>query len=162
MWGVVSRLAREHGISRQTIYEIAAAGWQVLTTGLAPGPHGPPGRAMIRVDRNRLARVSVVLTEVGVSQWDIPLCLTELLDTRVSPSWVNAELAKVEPVAARLNQQWCPAVNELLSGDEIYSNGWPNLLVVGNDSSRPLRPSVWNSTWRLGSGGALTRRTKVI
>jgi hypothetical protein len=89
---------------------------------------------MFRVDRNRLVRGSIVLSEVGVSQWDIPLCLKELLDTCVSPSWVNAELAKVEPVAARLNAAWRPAVNELLSGDEIYSNGRPNLLVVGNDS----------------------------
>jgi len=152
LWGVVSRLAREHRLSRQTIYKIAAAGWQVLTTHLAPGPHGPHASGTtIRVDRNRLARGSVVLTEVGVSQWDIPLCLTELLDTRVSPSWVNAELAKVEPVAARLNAQWRPAVSELLSGDEIYSNGWPNLLVVGNDSlfiyALTRQPECDGETW---------------
>ena len=57
------------------------------------------------------------------------MCLSELLDTPVSASWVNAELAKVEPIAAQLNAQWRPAVGEVLSGDEIYSNGWPNLLV---------------------------------
>jgi hypothetical protein len=145
-------LKREHGVSRQTIYKIAAAGRQVLMTHLRPGPHGPhASETTIQVGRHRLARGSVVLTEVGVSQWDIPLCLSELLDTLVSASWVNAELAKVEPIAARLNAQWRPAVGEVLSGDEIYSNGWPNLLVVGNDSlyiyALTRQPECDGETW---------------
>ena len=36
---------------------------------------------MIKVDRNRLVRGSVVLTAVGVSQRDVTICLEELLDT---------------------------------------------------------------------------------
>lgn len=151
-WGTIARLKREHGVSRQTIYKIAAAGRQVLMTHLRPGPHGPHASGVtLQVGRHRLARGSVVLTEVGVSQWDIPLCLSELLDTRVSASWVNAELAKVEPVAAQINAQWRPAVDEVLSGDEIYSNGWPNLLVVGNDSlyiyALTRQPECDGETW---------------
>jgi hypothetical protein len=57
-----------------------------------------------------------------------------MLDTQLSPSWVNGELAKMEQAATAVNERWQPAVDETLSGDEIYSNGVPNLLVVGNDS----------------------------
>jgi len=133
--GTISRLAREHGVSRQTIYQMAAAGRARLTKALTPGRHGPhPPESTVRVDRNRLVRGSVVLTGAGVSQRDIPVCLEELLDTPVSPSWVNARLAQAETSAGTVNHRWHPAIGEGLSGDEIYSNGGPNLLVVGNES----------------------------
>lgn len=133
--GIPIQLAREHGVSRQTIYNIAAAGEWVLSAGLEPGPHGPqPKEKTIWVNRKRLVRGSVVLTDEGVSQRGIEVCLEELLDTRVSPAWVNGELAKIEQAAAQINAQWQPVMKETLSGDEIYSNGSPNLLLVGNDS----------------------------
>jgi hypothetical protein len=145
-------LARKNSVSRQTIYDMAAAGKAVLETHLTPGPHGPqPAEATIRVDRNRLVRGSVVLTEAGVSQRDISVCLAELLDTGVSPSWVNAELAQREAAAAAVNAGWHPTVGEILSGDEIYSNGLPNLMVVGNDSlyiyALTRQPTCDGETW---------------
>jgi hypothetical protein len=134
-WGTVTKLAGKYNISRQTVYDIADVGEQVLFTGLKPGPHGPqPREKVIPVDRNRLTRGVVVLAEAGVSQRDTVNCLVEMLDTRLSPCWVNAELAKVEKAATVVNERWQAAVDETLSGDEIYSNGAPNLLVVGNDS----------------------------
>ncbi len=150
--GTVVRLAQEHGVSRQTIYDIAAAGEQLLAEGLAPGPHGPqPAAQTIPVDRDRLVRSTVVLTEVGVSQRDIAFCLEEMLDTSLSPSWVNATLAQSEEVAATVNGQCQPAVGETLSGDEIYSHGAPNLVVVGNDSlylyALTRQPTCDGETW---------------
>jgi hypothetical protein len=134
-WGTVANFAAEYAISRQTVYNIAAAGERVLIDGLEPGPHGPqPREKTICVDRNRLVRGAVVLTGEGVSQRGVPRCLSEMLDTGLSPSWVNGELAKAEAAAATVNAAWQPAVDETLSGDEIYSNDSPNLLVVGNDS----------------------------
>ena len=151
-WGTVSQLAEEYDISRQTVYEIAAVGKRVLMTGLEPGPHGPqPDEKRVWMDRNRLVRGAVVLTEVGVSQRDVSLCLEELLDTELSPSWVNAELAKMEKAAAMVNGRWQPVVEETLSGDEIYSNGSPNLLLVGNDSlyiyALTRQPTCDGETW---------------
>ena len=64
-----------------------------------------------------------MLTEEGVSQRGIAGCLEELLDTRLSPSWVNRELAKLEAMAAVVNEGWQPAMGETLAGDEIYSMG---------------------------------------
>jgi hypothetical protein len=43
-------------------------------------------------------------------------------------------LVKAEEAATIRNAEWEPTVKETLCGDEIYSNGSPNLLVVGNAS----------------------------
>jgi predicted DNA-binding protein YlxM (UPF0122 family) len=151
-WGKVVELAESYEVSRKTIYDIAGKGQQVLVAGMGPGAHGPSqGEKLIKVDRNRLVRGSVVLTEVGVSQRDVSICLGELLDTKPSPSWVNGELAKVEKAAATVNQTWRPQIEETLSGDEIYANGQPNLLVVGNDSlyiyALSRQPDCDGETW---------------
>jgi hypothetical protein len=151
-WGTVSRLAREYQITRKTIYDIRDAAERLLRRGLEPGPHGPcPAERTIGVDRNRLARGTVVLTGEGVSQRGVAGCLEELLDTRLSPSWVNRELAKLETMAAVVNEGWQPVVGETLAGDEIYSNGQPNLLMVGNDSlyiyALTRQPECDGDTW---------------
>jgi hypothetical protein len=145
-------LAQTYEVSRKTIYDIARKGKQVLVAGLEPGPHGPhQAEKHLKVDCNRLVRGSVVLTEVGVSHRDVSFCLGELLDTAPSPSWVNAKLAQVEAAAAAVNQTWQPHIEETLSGDEIYTNGQPNLVVVGNDSlyiyALSRQPDCDGQTW---------------
>lgn len=105
----------------------------------------------MHVDRDRLVRSAVVLTGAGVSQRDIGNCCEAMLDTSVSAAWVNAELAKVEAVAAQVNLSWKPSNYETLSGDEIYSNGSPNLMVIGNDTlyiyALTRQPSCDGETW---------------
>lgn len=150
--GTASQLAGRYAVSRQTVYKIAAKGWHILRQGLQPGPHGPHwAEKTIRVNANRLRRGSVVLTEVGVSQRDVELCLGELLDTTPSLGWVNGVLSQVEAAAAGINQAWRPQIEETLAGDEIYANGQPNLLVVGNDSlyiyALSRQPDCDGETW---------------
>ena len=119
--GLVTQLSQTYSVSRQTIYNIAATGKALLETHMQPGPHGPcPAQLSVRVDRNRLERSTIVLTEAGVSQRDIGLCLEEMLDTRLSPAWVNAKLSKLEARATEVNASWRPTVTETFSGDEIY------------------------------------------
>lgn len=150
--GTISRLAAQYAISRETVYTLAAQAKRRLLTGMEPEGHGPVVKErVVSVDRNRLARGVVILSEVGVSQRDVSLCLEEQLDTEPSAAWVNAELAKLEEVASRVNSQWQPQVTETLSGDEIYSNGSPNLLLVGNDSlyiyALTRQPDCDGQTW---------------
>jgi hypothetical protein len=145
-------LAQEYEVTRKTIYDIRDTAEQLLQIGLEPGPHGPcPAEQRIQVDRNRLVRGTLVLTQEGVSQRGVSHCLEELLDTRLSASWVNKELAKLERQATLVNEAWQPAVAETLSGDEIYSNGRPNLLVVGNESlyiyALTRQPDCDGDTW---------------
>lgn len=151
-YGLVTRLAEAYRVSRQTIYNITNAAKVLLETGMQPGRHGPsPTERKVRVERNRLVRSVVVLTEVGVSQRDIGYCLEEMLDTHLSAAWVNAELSKRETLAAAVNAKWQPTVTETLSGDEIYSHGSPNLLVVGNTSlyiyALTRQPTCDGETW---------------
>jgi hypothetical protein len=148
----VKQLTESYRVSRQTLYDIAAKGRQVLQQGLQPGPHGPHwANKTIMVDANRLKRGSVVLTEVGVSQRDVAGCLGELLDTQPSLGWVNGVLSQLETAAAEVNQGWQPQIGETLSGDEIYANGQPNLLLVGNASlyiyALSRQPNCDGETW---------------
>lgn len=133
--GTVTKLSRAYEVSRQTIYKISERGRAILLQHMEPKPHGPQVvEKVVKVNRERLARSAVVLTEVGVSQRDLGKCCEALLDTAVSAPWVNAELAKREELAAQVNRSWKPTKVETLSGDEIYSNGSPNLMVVGNET----------------------------
>jgi hypothetical protein len=150
--GTITRLAHEFAVSRQTIYTIAARAEDVLLRGLAPGPHGPqPPAATSALDRHRLLRASVVRTEGGVSQRDVVSCLAEVLDSSVSTGWLHAALTQVEQAAADQNATWHPACDETLAGDELFSNGAPNLLVIGNESlyiyGLTRQPACDGDTW---------------
>ena len=106
-----------------------------LLRSLAVGPHGPLAREQtVWVTKDRLQRSVLRLSEAGVSQRDVAMCVADMLDTRISLGWVNRELRKLEDEAQQVNQTFHPTGGETLSGDEIFSNGAPNLLVVGNES----------------------------
>ena len=65
-WGAISQFAQKYALSRQAVYAIGAQVKRVLLNHLQPGPHGPhPAAPVIRVDRNRLLRSALVLTDVG-------------------------------------------------------------------------------------------------
>jgi hypothetical protein len=133
--GRVQQLAERYKVSRQALYDLAAKGQHILQQEMAAGGHGPAVREQtIRVDKNRLRRGVLTLAENEVSQRGVVVCLAELLDTSVSVGWVNGELARLEREAIKVNDSWQPNGGESLSGDEIFSNGQPNLLVVGNES----------------------------
>jgi hypothetical protein len=151
-YGKVTELARRYQVSRQTLYVIQNKGQAILINGLEPGPHGARIKEkQVQVNRARVERSTVVLTQHGVSQRDIPACLEAMLETRPSASWVNQQLAQREAQAAVINAAWRVNINETLSGDEIYSNGQPNLLVIGNDSlfiyALTRQPSCDGETW---------------
>ncbi len=150
--GTVQDLAEEYNISRQSVNNIERKGREGLSDMLEPGRHGPtPQSHSIEVTRDHLKRSCVVLTEVGVSQRNISFCQEEMLGRGMSPAWVNAELASLEELAAEVNQEWQPQMKETMSGDEIYANGQPNLLVVGNDTlyiyELSRQPECDGETW---------------
>ena len=134
-WGSVTQMAEAYHLSRQALYDIAAKGREVLVQALSPGQHGPqPRRREVMVTKNRLQRSVLTLGENGVSQRGVKACLSEMLDTGISLGWVNVELARLEARVQQMNERLDLAGGESLSGDEIFSNGLPNLLVVGNES----------------------------
>ena len=133
--GRVKALAANYQLSRQGLYDIATKGKQVLQQELAPGFHGPQAKTeTVRVNKQRLRRGVLTLTENGVSQRRVQACLAALLDRSVSLGWVNGELAHMEAAAQQANEHLEPQGKESMSGDEIFSNRGPNLLLVGNES----------------------------
>lgn len=74
--GTVNRIAKEYGITRKSVNNIVNKACEVLPLTLEPGPHGrAPVEKTIPVNRNRLVRNTVVLTENGVSQRGVSDCL---------------------------------------------------------------------------------------
>jgi len=133
--GTRQRLAQEHQIARQSVYNIARKAREVLPVALEPGRHGPaPWSQTVEVSRGHLVRSVLVLFRHGVSEREMPDCLEQILGPRPALGWVSGRLAELAGRAAGVNAQWMPAIGEGLAGDEIYSQGQPNLLVVGNDS----------------------------
>jgi len=134
-WGSVTQLAKAQRLSRQTLYDMATKGRDALVQAMSPEPHGPqPRQHNIVVTKNQLQRGVLALSEQGVSQRGVKVCLSEMLDTNVSLGWVNGTLSGLEKIAQQVNQQLKPVCQETLAGDEMFANGLPNLLVVGNDS----------------------------
>ncbi len=128
-------MASTYNLSRQALYDIATKGKEILYEALAPGGYGPqPQTSTIGVTKRRMRRGVLTLSEHGVSQRGIISCLQEILDRSVSLGWVNGELTRLETMAQQANEHLTPTKDESLAGDEIFSNGQPNLLVVGNES----------------------------
>lgn len=133
--GTRQRLAQEYQMSRQSVYNIMRKAEEVLPAALEPGRHGPaPWSSTVEVTRDHLVRSVLVLFQHGVSERDMPECLDQMLRSRPALGWVSARLGELAAQAAGVNAHWAPAIGEGLAGDEIYSQGQPNLLVVGNDS----------------------------
>jgi hypothetical protein len=133
-YGTMTKLSDKWQMSRQALYAMAVKLKDGIETLLSPGPHGPVAETPW-VDDNRLKRMTVVLCECGVSQRGTQKCLSEGLDANMSLGWVNKTLYDAEKAAARVNAMWQPKSDESLSGDEIYSQDQPNLLLVGNEST---------------------------
>lgn len=134
-WGRVTELAEAYQLSRQTLYDIGAKGKTGLWQTLAPEPHGPTAQEQsVMVTKERLQRSVLTLSEAGVSQRNLKTCVSEMLDTPISLGWVNGQLSALEAQARQANNNLKPTGGETMSGDEIFSNGLPNLLVVGNES----------------------------
>lgn len=133
--GRATQLAQAYQLSRQAVYDISAKGKDSLMQALHPGQHGPqPPAQPVKVTKSRLRRGVLTLSAHGVSQRGVVACLTEILDSPLSLGWVNGTLAALQARAQQINQRLAPVGGESLSGDEIFSNGSPNLLVVGNET----------------------------
>ena len=133
--GTRQRLAQAYQMTRQSVYNIERKAWKVLPAALEPGRHGPaPWSQTVEVTRDHLVRSVLVLFQNRVCERAMPECLDQMLRSRPALGWVSAQLTELAQQAQAQSTRWSPAIGEGLAGDEIYSQGQPNLLVVGNDS----------------------------
>ena len=135
LYGRVTHLAQEYQLSRQSLYTLATQAEHLLLAHLTPAPSGPhPPQPRLTVTPQRLQRSILHLTLAGLSQRAVQAILADVLEVPLALGTVNATLARYEARAATCNAAWQPACDEGLAADELFANGQPHLLIVGNDS----------------------------
>ncbi len=150
--GTQKRLAQEHHLSRQSVYNITCKAERYLPAALEPGRHGPtPWAQTVEVTRAHVVRSVLALFRGGMSERDMPECLQQILGVDPALGWVSERLTELEHGAAQVNAQWVPPQAEGLAADEIFSHGQPNLIVVGTDSlfiyALTRQPARDGDTW---------------
>src|SRR6266516_3374267 len=132
-YGLITDLARTHGVSRRFLYRLRERARAALERGLGPGRPGRPRRAAVvrraAADRRAAERAVLVLHRVAhASVRSIRACLAEVLRVERSVGWVQGVVAEAAARARALR----PVPPGPLTGlaDEIYAGRRPALAVV--------------------------------
>lgn len=133
--GTRQALVAEYGLTRQSIHRITVQARAALAGALAPKGHGPVAKErQVRVTRGHVMRTIAVLRDCAVAERKIGECLVQILGYKASLGWISRCVSELERRAREVNARWQSAIQESLAADEIYCQGVPNLLVVGNES----------------------------
>ncbi len=142
-YGLVTQLAREHGTSRQFLYELRERAQSALENALAARTPGRPTiDQRLVVDQNHLERSILVLNQVAyASVRSIQVCLEELLEARRSLGSIEVVLTEAARRAEALvvvPRQDGPLQVGSLVADELYAANKPVLGVVDHRSGTVL------------------------
>ena len=155
VWGEVSQMAREYGVSRKFLYELGVQAEQALQSGLAPKPAGrkPPCTELV-VDRAFLDRAKIVLvTAVPGTIRGIQLALELLFGRHCANGSLSESLQAYGEVAQQYNAQLTIPLPVLGEVDEIFQGQQPCLTVVDGRSFLVLHLSAAQgrdaTTWGL-------------
>lgn len=136
-YGVVSELARDYRLSRQSLYAMLRRGQEVLAHSLVARPPGrlPLARTLL-VDKNRLDRAVVTLTVAGHASLEgVQTCLAEVFDVHRSTGYVSTVLDEAGGAAHAFLERVCPPQPIRADLDEIFTGATPHLVVVDHDST---------------------------
>lgn len=135
-YGLVSQVARRHGLSRQSLYTWLAQAEAALAASLdARRPGRPAPSAVLTVDQNRLERAIVTLTVAGhASLAGVQVCLGELLDTQRSTGFLSTVLDRAGAAAHGWRARLAPAQPIRADLDEVFVGRRPQLVMVDPDS----------------------------
>lgn len=135
-YGLVTKLARESDLSRQSIYDMLKHGREALRDGLLPGTPGRPLRTPeLAIDRNRIDRAIVTLTVAGHASIEgVQICLGELFEVHRSTGYISGVLGRATVGAHAQLQDLCPPGCIRADLDEIFTGRTPNLAVIDRDS----------------------------
>jgi hypothetical protein len=155
MWGEVSQLAREYGVSRRFLYKMGARAEQALQSALAPQPAGrKPRTTELVVDRAFLDRALIVLvTAVPGTIRGIQLVLELLFGRHCANGLLSETLQAYGEAARQYNAQLTIPLPVLGEVDEIFQGQQPCLTVVDGRSFLVLHLSAEQgrdaTTWGL-------------
>jgi hypothetical protein len=134
-YGVVTDLAREHEVSRTTVYTLRERAQQALIEAFTPDEPGVAPLVELHLHRNDLARSLIALRVMApCSTWDIEDLLPVLYQWNWSHGTVHALLAEAEQRAAAFNRQVDLAGITHGALDEMFSQGYPVFGGIGLDT----------------------------
>lgn len=136
-YGVVSRLAQDYRLSRQSLYTLLGRGQEVLIQSLGARPPGrlPPTGTLI-VNKNGLDRAIVTLTVAGHASLEgVQTCLEEVFDVHRSIGYISTVLDEAGDAAHGFLERLCPPRPIRADLDEIFTGATPHLAVVDHDST---------------------------
>ena len=136
-YGLVSQLAREHGLSRQSLYVMLQRGREALTDSLLPRPPGRPTLSLpLVLDKNRLDRAIVTLSLAGHASLEgVQVCLTEVFDRRRSIGYISGVLDQAGLAAHASLERLRPPRPIRADLDEIFSGSTPHPTLIDHDST---------------------------
>jgi hypothetical protein len=143
-WGKASELARQYGVSRKFLYEIAGQTRQALQRALAPKQAGRrPQTTHVVVDGAFLDRAVLVLaTALAGSMRGIQMVLELLFERHCALGRLSETLQAYGEVACRYNSQLAVPQPVLGEVDEIFQGRQPCLTVVDGRSFLVLNLSA--------------------
>jgi hypothetical protein len=154
-WGEASELARQYGVSRRFLYEVAAQTEQAIQNALAPKPAGrKPQTTHVVVDDTFLERAMLVLaTALPGSMRGIQLTLELLFGQHCALGRLSETLQAYGEAARQYNAQLSIPLSVLGEADEIFQGRQPCLTVVDGRSFLVLHLSAEQrrdaTTWGL-------------
>lgn len=114
--GLITRLSREHNLSRPTLYAWRERAQQALLAAFSPPEHSPA------LTRSLERQVLTVLLDAHASQRGIQSCLRTLTEQGISLATINAIVQEATQRALDWMQTTIPRSTRALALDEIYAN----------------------------------------
>jgi hypothetical protein len=135
-YGLVSRLAGEYNLSRQSIYTMLQRSQRGLADSLRPRPPGRVAAAQaVNINKSRLDRAIVTLTVAAHASLEgIQGCLEEMFELHRSKGYISGVLDQAAVGARAFLEQMCPPDPIRADLDEIFAGSRPHLVAVDHDS----------------------------
>jgi hypothetical protein len=115
-YGVVSQISRQHGVSRQTLYQLKEKGRAALEKELSPKEQDSEQK------QQKERAILTLLTEAHASYRGIQACLKTLLGIHVSIGEITAVIQKAGEQAIEVLKQQMPEGKRAIALDEQYGS----------------------------------------
>ena len=135
-YGLVSHLAGEYNLSRQSIYTMLHRSRQGLAENLRPRPPGRVAAAPARIiHKGHLDRAIVTLTVAAHASLEgVQGCLAEMFQLHRSKGYISGVLDRAAVGARAFLEQLGPPGPLRADLDEIFSGSSPHLVAIDHDS----------------------------
>jgi len=134
-WGLVSELARQHGVSRTILYNIRDRGLGGLAAALLPRDPGRPAQtSTLAVNKPFVDRAIAVLPMLKGSVRDIRLGLSLIFGVARSVGYISETLTAAGEQATAYNRGVTVPLPILGEADEIFQGRKPCLTLVDGRS----------------------------